>query len=123
MMRNGDKLAFYSILGQALKQMVNQSYQLLVVGGGNARQAVEREFAPLGTKRIKFLGAMSGNDVATALSAAEIFLWPAINEAYGMAILEDQEAGLPVFAGDSADVGQIIRDGKTGILTKEDNIK
>ncbi len=66
---------------------------------------------------------MSGKGVATALSASDIFLWPAINEAYGMAILEAQAAGWPVIAGNSGGVGQIIRDGKTGILTKEGNIK
>ena len=40
-----------------------------------------------------------------------------------MAILEAQAAGLPVVAGNSGGVGQIVRDGKTGILTKAGNIK
>jgi glycosyltransferase involved in cell wall biosynthesis len=52
-----------------------------------------------------------------------LFVWPAINEAYGMATLEAQAAGLPVIAGNFSGVRQIFRDGKTGILTKEGNIK
>ena len=66
---------------------------------------------------------MTKKGVATALAASDIFLWPAINEAYGMAILEAQAAGLPVIAGNSGGVSQIVRNGKTGILTKEGNIK
>ena len=40
-----------------------------------------------------------------------------------MATLEAQAAGLPVIAGNFSGVRQIFRDGKTGILAKEGNIK
>ena len=43
--------------------------------------------------------------------------WPAIREAYGMAMLEAQAAGLPVVAGDVGGVSDIVRDGQTGMLT------
>ncbi|HEY5599013.1 MAG TPA: glycosyltransferase, partial [Kiloniellales bacterium] len=39
------------------------------------------------------------------------------NEAYGMALLEAQAAGLPVLAGASGGVAAIVRDGLTGVLT------
>ena len=123
MMREGDKNASYRVLAEALKRISGLSWQLLIIGDGATRQAVEQDFSVLGTARIKFLGALSGKDVAAAISAADLFVWPALNEAYGMAILEAQAAGLPVIAGNSGGVGQIIRDGKTGILTKEGNIK
>ena len=40
-----------------------------------------------------------------------------MNEAYGMALLEAQASGLPVVAGASGAVPEIVRDGVTGALT------
>ena len=36
-----------------------------------------------------------------------------------MALLEAQSSGLPVVAGDSGGVSEIVRDGKTGLLCQE----
>jgi glycosyltransferase involved in cell wall biosynthesis len=48
--------------------------------------------------------------------AADLFVWPAVNEAYGMAILEAQAAGLAVVAGRCGGVPDIVGDGETGCL-------
>ena len=50
------------------------------------------------------------------LAAADLYVWPAIGEAYGLAILEAQAAGLPVVAGQTGGVGDIVADGLTGLL-------
>ena len=43
-------------------------------------------------------------------------VWPAVNEAFGMALLEAQWSGLPVVACDEGGVSNVMRDGETGRL-------
>ncbi|HEY8016778.1 MAG TPA: glycosyltransferase family 4 protein [Dongiaceae bacterium] len=117
MMRPGDKLASYRILGQALAALLDLDWQLLLVGDGPARPEVEAALAPLGAGRVCYLGRLDEKEVAGCHAAADLCLWPAVNEAYGMALLEAQAAGLPVVAGAVGGVPSIVTDGITGLLT------
>jgi glycosyltransferase involved in cell wall biosynthesis len=119
MMRPGDKLASYRILAEALARLTDRPWQLLVAGDGAARAEVEAAFRPLGGDRIRFLGLREGDALAELYAACDIFAWPAVNEALGMAILEAQAAGLPVVAGVHGAVGTIVEDGVTGLLASE----
>jgi glycosyltransferase involved in cell wall biosynthesis len=117
MMRTGDKLASYRILGEALEQVLDLYWQLIVVGDGNAREEVVRALAPLGEDRVRFVGAQSETGLPPYYGAADLCVWPAVNEAYGMALLEAQSAGLPVVAGGAGGVPSIVESGITGLLT------
>jgi glycosyltransferase involved in cell wall biosynthesis len=123
MMRPGDKLASYEILGRALSLLPDLAWQLLVVGDGPARPAVEAALAPLGAGRTCFLGRLEEQQLACTYAAADLFLWPAINEAYGMALLEAQAAGLAAIGGASGGVPSIIRDGVTGLLAPPGDVR
>jgi len=115
MMRRGDKLASYRVLGAALADLLDLSWSLDIVGDGAARAEVECALAPLGA-RIRFCGALEEAAVAEALAEADLFVWPAVNEAFGMALLEAQASGLPVVAGASGGVCGIVVSGETGLL-------
>jgi len=122
MMRHGDKLASYRSLAEALIHLPDLAWQLLVIGDGPARDAVERAFAPLaikngGRRRVRFAGVAAEQELPALLAGCNLLAWPAINEAYGMALLEAQAAGLPVVAGRSGGVPALVDSGETGLLS------
>jgi glycosyltransferase involved in cell wall biosynthesis len=115
MMREGVKLASYRLLADALTRVRDLRFVLTIVGDGPARANVERAFAAV-ADRVTFAGARSNDDVAAVLRAHDVFVWPAIGEAIGIAFLEAQACGLPVIAGATPGVAAIIAPGRGGSL-------
>lgn len=118
MMRTGDKLSSYRLLAEALADVADRDWTLSIAGDGPARAEVEAAFARFGARfseRVAFLGQCDEAALARLYAEADFLAWPAINEAYGMALLEAQAAGLPVVAGDCGGVAAIVRDGLTGL--------
>ena len=117
MMRHGDKLTSYRLMAQALQRITDRPWTLTIAGDGEARLNVEKAFAPLG-ERVTFLGLLEGAAALAPLYAqSDLFVWPAVNEAYGMVLLEAQSRGCPVVAGPFGGVPNVVRDGETGLLT------
>jgi glycosyltransferase involved in cell wall biosynthesis len=117
MMRPGDKLASYRLLGDALSRLGDLDWSLEVVGDGAARQEVAQALALLGD-RVAWAGLLDSETLVRHLAAADLCVWPAVNEAFGMALLEAQASGLPVIAGASGGVAQIVAQGITGFLVE-----
>ncbi len=115
MMRPGDKLASYRLLGEALASLQGRPWRLLVAGDGPARAEVRQALAAT-AGRIVWLGSLSEAELPAIYAGADLFVWPAVREAWGMALLEAQAAGLPVVAGRSGGVCDIIEHGHSGIL-------
>jgi glycosyltransferase involved in cell wall biosynthesis len=120
MMRQRAKLASYRMLGRALAALADLAFSLVVVGDGPARADVEAALAPLGD-RVEWRGALPRTAVIATLRDADLFVWPAVDEAIGMAFVEAQAAGLPVVAGRSPGVAAIVDDGRSGLLTPLDD--
>ncbi len=117
MMRQGDKLASYRILADALDQIAHHSWILEIVGDGEARSEIESLFAPL-ADRVRFHGQVENrSELAALYEKADLFVWPAVNEAYGMVLLEAQLFGCPVVAGAFGGVASVVKHGETGLLT------
>lgn len=116
MMRPGDKLDSFRILGRALARIADRPWALLVAGDGPARAEVESALEPLGP-RVRYLGQQAPAALPDLLGAADLCVWPAVREAYGMALLEAHAAGLPVVAGIGVGVDAVVRHGVTGLLT------
>ena len=116
MMRPGDKLASYEALAAALTLVGDLPWRLLVAGDGGARAEVEAALNRAAPGRTTFLGALDAAALAAACAAGDLFVWPAVNEAYGMAMLEAQAAGLPVVSCALRGVPDVVIDGRTGLL-------
>ncbi len=117
MMRHGDKLSSYLALASALA-LVPGDWRLSIAGDGPARAEVEAAFAPL-APRVTFLGQLDQPALAALYAQGWLYLWPGHAEAYGLAALEAQAAGLPVISEATAGVPEVVKDGETGILTPE----
>jgi glycosyltransferase involved in cell wall biosynthesis len=115
MFRPGDKLASFGLLARALAGLADRPWRLVVAGDGPARAEVRRLFAPW-RGRVHWLGAVPGRALPPLYAACDLMVWPAINEAIGMALLEAQAAGLPAVAGAAGATGVIVADGETGRL-------
>jgi glycosyltransferase involved in cell wall biosynthesis len=115
MMRPGDKLASYRELAAALAKIMHKPWRLLVAGDGAAAREVHAAFKPLAS-RIVWLGAVSEDGLAAVYRSVDLLVWPAVREAFGMALLEAQAAGLAVVAGCTDGVPAVVSHGTTGLL-------
>ena len=120
MMREGDKLASFRLLAAALHHLDRKEtncWRLDIVGDGPARAVVEKLFAPFGL-RVTFAGRIDEpSRLAAVYGRSDLFVWPAVNEAFGMAPLEAQASGCPVLAGRQGGIEAVVQDGVTGLLT------
>ena len=123
MMRHGDKLQSYRMLAEVLTCLGDVPVQLLVAGAGAARtevQALLRQAAP---GRVHFAGQCTSDEMAALYAACDLCVWPAVNEAYGMAMLEAQAAGLAVVSSATRGVPDVVRDGETGLLAPAGDVE
>ena len=122
MMRRGNKLASYRMLSEALKLLLDQPWRLAVIGDGPARADVLAAFAVIPPDRIDWLGKVDDETVAGELEACDLYVWPGVDEAYGVSYLEAQAMGLPVVAQDTAGVPAVVENGLGGWLTPAGDI-
>ncbi|MGY2046758.1 glycosyltransferase [Methylobacterium sp. JK268] len=116
MMREGEKLASYRLLAEALALCADLPWTLDVAGDGPAAGEVSRLLAPLG-ERVRRHGAPDPASLAALYARADLLVWPAVREAYGMVLLEAQAEGCPVVAGGYGGVPGVVRDGVTGLVS------
>jgi glycosyltransferase involved in cell wall biosynthesis len=116
MMRTGAKRQSYHLLATALSQLADRDWRLVVVGDGPCRDEITQELEELAPGRAVFLGELGDAELADAYAACDMLVWPAVDEAFGMSLLEAQAAGLPIVASKQRGVPDIVSSGITGLL-------
>lgn len=115
-MRRGDKARSWMMLADWIERLRTRGWTLDVVGDGDARVEIEDRLRACAGDRVRFHGRLEGDDLAAVLDGADLFVWPAFNEAFGMALLEAQSRGLAVFAGRNGGVPDVAAHGRAALL-------
>lgn len=84
---------------------------LVFVGDGPDRDALERRRIP----GVHFAGYRTGQDLAEAYAAADLFVFPSDTETFGNVVTEALASGLPVISSDRGGVRDTVIPGKTGV--------
>lgn len=93
--------------------------ELLIVGEGNERPFLEHLTDGLGLRdSVRFMGALLRDREAVfeTINRSTFVVMPSIFEAFGLTALESMRMGRPVIASRVGGLGEIITDGKTGLL-------
>jgi glycogen synthase len=95
----------------------DESAQVLLVGNGPERPALEREARRIGVgDRVRFLGFFAHERLPAALAHADLLVLPSLYEELGTVLLEAMWAGLPIVASRTGGIPDVIEDGVNGLL-------
>jgi glycosyltransferase involved in cell wall biosynthesis len=99
--------------------------QLAILGASSTgEEGLARRLRVLGAEllgpRVRFLGPRQ--DVAAVLRSVDVLVQASSREALGLSVLEAQACGTPVVAYPAYGTSEIVRDGETGLLARQDDV-
>ncbi len=96
------------------------SLRATIVGDGPAEPAMRRYLLRHGMSDwVELPGRVDRNRLPAVLADADVFLAPAVREAFGLAALEARAAGLPVVARNRTGVADFVTSGRNGLLADD----
>jgi len=108
----------HRVLLDALTRLPPGSFRLGIIGGADA--GLEERVAALGLSgAVSWPGFIS--DKAAIYRNLDIVVAPAVDEGFGMTVVEAGAYGLPVVAARSGAFPEVVRDGETGLLVPPDD--
>jgi glycosyltransferase involved in cell wall biosynthesis len=114
----------HRVLLEALAQCktLGVPMSLAIAGDGPLRGELEAATRALGLdSQVRFLGRRE--DVRALLGSCEIFVFPSLYEASGIALLEAMACGVPVVASRTGGISEIVTEGISGILVSPGNAR
>jgi glycogen(starch) synthase len=104
-------------LVEAAGLLEHPSAQVLLVGEGPERKALERETERLGVDdRLRFEGFVTHDQLPAAMAHADMLVLPSLYEELGTVLLEAMQAGLPIVASETGGIPDVVEDGVNGLL-------
>jgi len=98
--------------------------QLAIVGAANLDPPYMVYLGALAAEllgpRVRFLGPRQ--DIAAVLRASDVFALASSREGLPLVVLEAQACGTPVVAYPAPGTSEIVRDGETGLLARQDDV-
>lgn len=108
---------------RALQECRDLPWTLEVVGDGPARGELERLAVQLDLRTVSFHGFKQKAELPAYYAAADVFIFPSLQEIFGLVMVEAAAAGLPIiaskFAGGTVDV---VQEGRNGFIVDPTDI-
>lgn len=97
---------------------------LVIAGGGEAREELERQARDRGLgARVDFLGAVSHERALSLFAGAKVFVLASRHEPQGIVVLEAMATCTPVVAARVGGVPELVVDGKNGFLFSGSDVR
>ena len=105
------------LAGYAAMDPTVRTADLVIGGTGPALQGLEAQAEESGIgDRVHFVGRLTREQVAAAMSGATVFAMPSRLEPFGIVVLEGWRAGIAVVATRRGGAPEFVRDGRDGLL-------
>ncbi len=113
-------LALIGVVEDALAQLEDGELKLDIIGDGPMRGRIEKRIARRGLGGITLRGRLDRAQIRDIYAQADVFVAPAVLEAFGIAALEARAAGLAVVARRGTGIEEFITGGVDGLLVDDD---
>lgn len=95
--------------------------RLVLLGEGEERSRLDQLISTSGLQGKVLLPGRQA-DVATWVAAADIFVHAALDEAFGLAVVEAMACGKPAIVAGTMGPAEIVEDGETGLLVADGSV-
>lgn len=113
-----DPLTLIKAISVAVEK--NANLHLVMIGDGELYTEVEKEISKLNpSNHVRLFRRVDNQTLEMLYDAADVFVLPSVNEAFGMVLLEAMASGLSVIASDSGACPEVV--GNAGILFNQGN--
>ena len=105
---------------QACSHLTAQGYNaftLLIVGDGKERETLQQQVKALGLDvQVVWMGRRSYGSLGMYLKQSDVFVFPTLEDSWGMVVLEAMSFGKPILCSDRAGVAEFVLEGENGHL-------
>jgi glycosyltransferase involved in cell wall biosynthesis len=109
---------------RALARIDDSRIILDVVGNGPQREEYEGLARELGLHSVRFWGYKGKEELPEFYAAADIFVFPSVEEVFGLVAVEAAAAGLPIVASNLAGgTPDLVEDGRNGYIVDPRNVE
>ena len=122
MMRKGKKLHNFYLMAEILQDMQDIPWNMVIVGGGPAEDAIKQAFSTIAPDRLHWCGQVQSIEVVQWMRACDIFIWPGWKEPIGMVYLEAAFSELPTIAFNNMGVPLVVHHNETGLMVEPDDL-